>query len=424
MAPEVAKNCFLCAFCGSIEEFREFTYQLPITFRHQPIKIVDGLLKLGHVYIEEAVSYENESGDNFEIYNLRIAENHKTPIENRGKLHRWSSTEEKIKAYDPVAYEILANKTGIRFNCKSCGGEIIGYSTQTFFKCPNCNTRIGDADVIESGFYRERQIIGDDGYLPDWQLPLNINRQRAKSLIKKIVTQNTDHFSGIATNELVADKNLFAVYIPHELSDLRIRTEVKTEKGNHWFYSEWFNWALPKNHFYDAILLEELHPWDFGKMQTYNPAYFDIDVRIVGLCNGWDRIKQMEHILLGILPKEISETYGLKKVNIINWSRDNRKHQFASISLPIYHAEIVGKNGEVNARIMINGQTGRTVAAIRKNNNISYCYLDSSQPEMTYESSMHSVPLAVKYAKSPLLYEITKTFDKEKKKSIFSQLFG
>ena len=42
---------YVCAFCGSSVPWREEAefWASPITFRHKPVQVIDGAMKLGHV---------------------------------------------------------------------------------------------------------------------------------------------------------------------------------------------------------------------------------------------------------------------------------------------------------------------------------------------------------------------------------------
>ena len=383
MSPDVANSVFHCHFCGSEKPFPSIKYHVPVVFRHQPVKIVDGYLKLGHVYIESFAP----GPDAFR------------------EAYRWGSTEAAISMYDEEAFENITKKGDFTFNCNFCGAEICGSLSQTMFTCPYCNNITADADVVKGGEYRKKQVIGESFMMPDWALPFKISRERARELMLKLAGEFEEYFDDVDLYELFDMGKLSAVYIPHALSDLRARVQVATDKGKHWFYLEWFNWALPKNYIYDQCLLDELHPWDFGKIEAYNPAFLAGDIRIVGLCQGWDQMYTAQKILREKSKVEIKNSYGLKEVSLGYWSIDLRDHENASIALPIYHMERIGRRDNSDIRIAVNGYTGKVAAVIHKNKQTNYCHLDGVEEAMTSECSMRSLPIPVKYAKSPLLYE-------------------
>ena len=49
---------YVCAFCGSSVPWREEAefWASPITFRHKPVQVIDGAMKLGHVEVMSAVN--------------------------------------------------------------------------------------------------------------------------------------------------------------------------------------------------------------------------------------------------------------------------------------------------------------------------------------------------------------------------------
>ena len=383
MPPDVADSVFRCSFCVSEKPFSSIKHHVPVIFRHQPVQIVDGYMKLGHVYHESFAPGPDAFREGY----------------------RWGSTEAAISNYDYEAFENITKKGDFTFNCNFCGAEIRGSLTQTMFTSTYCNNITADADVVKSGEYRKRQVIGENFMMPDWALPFQISPEKAQELMLELAREFEEYFDDVDLYELFDRGKLSAVYIPHALVDLRARVEVATDQGKHWFYLEWFNWALPKNYLYDECLLDELHPWDFGKIEAYNPAFLAGDIRIVGLYQGWDQMYTAQKILREKSKKEIKDGYDLKEASLGYWSVNLREHHNATIALPIYHMERMGRRDNSDIRIAVNGHTGKVAAVIHKGSQTNYCSLDGSEEPMTPECSMRSFPIPVKYAKSPLLYE-------------------
>ena len=383
MPPDVTSNVFRCSFCGSEKPFSSIKHRTPVIFRHQPLRIVDGYMKLGHVYHESFAPVMDD-------FNIR---------------NRWGSTEAAIAFYDYEAFENIAKKGDFTFNCNFCGAEIRGSLTQTMFTCSYCNNITADANVVKSGEYRKRQVIGEHFMIPDWALPFQISPEKAQELMLELAREFEEYFDDVDLYELFDMGKMSAVYMPHALVDLRARVEARTDQGDHWFYLEWFNWALPKHWLFDECLLDELHPWDFGRIETYNPAFLAGDIRIVGANQGWNQMYTAQKILCDKLAREIKVCYDLEKASLGYWSLNLREHHDATVALPIYHMERMGRRGDSDIRIAVNGHTGKAAAVIHKDNQTNYCHLTGFEEPMTPECSMRSFPIPVKYAKSPLLYE-------------------
>ena len=55
MYSDAASTSFICSFCGSKEPWpnSENILDSEIKYRHKPVEVVNGLVKLGHVYFME-----------------------------------------------------------------------------------------------------------------------------------------------------------------------------------------------------------------------------------------------------------------------------------------------------------------------------------------------------------------------------------
>ena len=142
MYPDMAKGGMSCAYCGHFVRFaptdEDFTPSM--TFRHQPLEIVDGFLKLGHVAIMDKDAL-------------------KPPPPMERKMRR-TPLDEKIRAYDASALDAINDEAYIEMNCPHCGKKLTPRLTDNIFTCPHCGQKFGDFDKLSTGDFDANLIVG------------------------------------------------------------------------------------------------------------------------------------------------------------------------------------------------------------------------------------------------------------------------
>ncbi len=100
----------------------DFRYTLDMIFRHRPIPVIDGLIKLTHVGMGESAVKDLRSPDEI--------------------LQRTSNLDDLLYGLDKGSFEKWDKREERSFNCPYCGAKIMGFSTQSIFKCTYCGNKL------------------------------------------------------------------------------------------------------------------------------------------------------------------------------------------------------------------------------------------------------------------------------------------
>ena len=133
---------YVCAFCGTSVPWtdEQVFWTSPITFRHKPVQIVDGAMKLGHVEVMTGVDPHDE----------RVL----------SQKYRQNSIAGKLALWDETTTAAFAGVCRLTFVCPFCGGEFTGKSTQHFFTCSYCSNTFEGEELVRPGGYRREFIMG------------------------------------------------------------------------------------------------------------------------------------------------------------------------------------------------------------------------------------------------------------------------
>ena len=416
MYPDMQKGGMSCAYCGHLVPFaqtdKDFTPRM--TFRHQPLEIVDGLLKLGHVAIMGKDALDPPP-----------------PIERRIRRTR---LDEKIREYDERAFDAMNDETYFEMNCPHCGKKLTSKLTDNIFTCPYCGQKFGDYDHLSTGDFDANLIVGRKLNFYGKCLPFHLSRGEAAQAVGSLRRRYGQDFADDDI-EARAKEELVAAYVPVQLADFRWKMQARSERGTFWYYQECLNWAWPRTLMFDAYLLDETAPWDYDELSIIKPAYLEGNVRLFASQNigDWQRTIP-DFILQRKTPARLRAAFGLEKCEILQCSRDLRKHKFAFILLPVYYLDCKAGAGENDrqTRVMVNGQTGKAAALILdRGDNDAIRAVEPATPHVfnTHgERTMMSPPIPVKYVKQPFLHERLSIEDAFEKKGgvggFFSKLFG
>ena len=133
-------------------------------------------------------------------------------------------------------------------------------------------------------------------------------------------------------------------------------------------------------------------------------------------------------------PARLKAAFGLEECEILQVSRDLRKHKFAFLLLPIYYLDCKkgAKESDRQTRVMVNGQTGKAAALILDGSDNDVIRV--IEPTTPYifppkgERTMLSPPTPVQYVKQPFLHQRLRIEDACEKPGGFggflSKLFG
>ncbi len=413
MYPDMPKGGMSCAYCGHFVPFaptdEDFTPR--ITFRHQPLEMVGGFLKLGHVAIMDKEALNPPPSAEQKIRRTRL--------------------DEKIRACDADALDAINDEAYIDMNCPHCGKKLTANLTDNIFTCPYCGQKFGDYDQLSTGDFDATLIVGRKYNFYGKCLPFHLHREEATQAVASLRRRYADDFAD-DNIEARAKEELIAAYVPVQLADYRWKMQVKSERGTFWFYQECLNWTWTRTLMFDAYLLDELAPWDYSELSILKPAYLEGNVRLFASQNigEWQRTIP-NYILQKKTPARLKAAFGLEQCEPLQVSRDLRKHKFAFLLLPIYFLDCKKDAGENDKqiRVMVNGQTGKAAALILENGKDDL--FRAIEPATSYvfakggERTILSPPMPVKYIKSPFLHERMDIEDAFEKNSggFFAKLF-
>ena len=252
MYPDMQKGGMSCAYCGHLVPFAHTgeDFEPRMTYRHQPIEIIDGCLKLGHVAIMGKDALKPPP-----------------PVERRIRRTR---LDEKIREYDEQAFDAMNDEAYFEMNCPHCGKKLSSKLTDNIFTCPYCGQKFGDFDRLSTGDFDANLIVGRKLNFYGKCLPFHLSREDAAQAVGSLKRRYPQDFAGDDI-EARAKEEMVAAYVPVQLADFRWKMQVKSERGTFWFYQECLNWAWPRTLMFDAYLLDETAPWDYDELSIIKP---------------------------------------------------------------------------------------------------------------------------------------------------------
>lgn len=248
---------FDCAYCGASTPWAEGGPEPApaMGIRHQPLQVVDGLLKLTHVS-----QLEPAQDSDWSYYK---------------PYWRNMSLLERLLWEDPATADEFQNAEHVSVPCPFCGAAFEGKSTQSVFDCPSCGNKIGVADLLKPGTFSKRLSMGTGAeHIPEQALPCRISAQQARANALALVHQHLNAFAGHEVDKAI-EEQMALTYVPVELADLRMMASFPgTIPGKESLvYFEVLDWAWPKTYFVDIPLMGLLEPWDFSATAPFDPLW-------------------------------------------------------------------------------------------------------------------------------------------------------
>jgi DNA-directed RNA polymerase subunit RPC12/RpoP len=400
---------FICPYCGSFTPWAsaDYRYTLDMIFRHRPIPLVDGLIKLTHVGVGETAVKDMRSPDEMK--------------------QRTSSLDDLLQGFDQGTFEKWDIREEKSFDCPYCGAQITGFSTQSIFECPYCGNKVMLSELFESGEYGENLVYGYDPDMYDLALPFIITKEQAIQQMLRLVAENRSDFTEQDIEKRIRSE-LQAIYLPYWVEDISVKATVDTERGQFTFYHDRINWARPQCSLFDIYLLNELNPWDYGESAPFTPTFLENDVRIFAPMNNDERVTAPYRMLYRDMPDMLKSAFDLNEIKMLGWVTDFRRHKYASINLPIWFLDKPSwaSKSDLQTRMAVNAQTGKAAALFLEAGKKDYTRtLDAyPPPKMSDECTLYSPPVPVKYIKSPFLFKTLNINDVlGKPRSKFRRLF-
>ena len=382
MYPNPARQAFYCPFCGNEAPFGK--RQPRLRYNHRKLEITEE----GYICLKRVAVMTSPSG-NEELLAAR----------------RWRTFDDLVRLFDRRAFVTCKNRKEFSFSCPACGADVSGNSTMSMFACEYCGTKYSFEDAAEHGYIKVARIVGYEGMLPSQCLPYEVTPNQAEAYIRSLTSRYRSELEGFPIDQLLRQRKLLAIYAPGRLWDRQFLLEVSAGNRLSKFYVEWINWVSLCNSL-DEESFDRLQPWNFDKAGPLNPEYVEGDVRLMATLNDNDELELREALLTKRLCEEISEACQVKDPRIRKWGYDFTKHKNGTIAMPVYYLEYRDPQNHQYLNILVNGQTGKTVAAAGVKGKVFYCERASDRFfPMTGECSMHAKPVAVEYVKPKFLYK-------------------
>ena len=382
MYPNPARQAFCCPFCGNVSDYGP---QLPrMKYEHKNLEFTEeGYFSLKRVAVLTPLS----------VNDALLAS------------RKWRTFDELVQLFDRRAFVTIKNRKKFSFACPACGAPVEGNSVMSMFECQYCGAKYSFEDAAEHGYIKIARIIGYEGMLPRQCLPYEISPEQAAVYIRSLTERYNLEQDGFPVNRLLGQGKLLAVYAPGRLWDRKFLLDVSMNGSPARLYVEWINWVSLFNSL-DAETFDRLQPWNFEKAGPLVPEYAEGDVRLMATLNDNDELELRQALLKKRLTEEISEAYGVREPRILKWGDDFIRHKNGTIAMPVYYIEYRDQENRRCLNIMVNGQTGKTVASVSVNGKERCCELTPGKfTDMTGECSMHAKPVKVKYVKPAFLYE-------------------
>lgn len=391
MYPDMKEGGFRCLYCDHIRPFALTIEDLvpEVKFRHKPVEIVDGMLKLGHVTIEDKEALEPPPQDE--------------------RTRRMMPPGLQIFLQDKEAFEAIHDKRCHEIICPYCGNHLRSLVVDGIFTCPYCNQKFGEKERVTTGKFDEHLVVGRRLNLYSKCLPFVMHRSEALARVKALTQHSAGNLEEMPLEKirLLGEQEMVAAYIPVHLADLRWKMQVECENGSFYYYQECLNWAWPRSFIYDIYLLDQLSPWDYGELVPLKPAYFEDNVQLLA----WENLGEWQRKIPNWMLQRRSadwlrKAFGLTQIKYRWCSRDLRQHKYAMVLLPIYFLEFASEEGDKLTRIMVNGQTGKAALQVTtKRSEFTHILEPEKKAILSPESTILSPPIPVRYVKSPFLHE-------------------
>ena len=383
MYPNPARQAFCCPFCGNESAYGS---QLPrMKYEHKKLEFTEeGYFSLKRVAVLTSLSSVDDD---------LLAK------------RKWRTFDELVQLFDRRAFVTNKNRKEFTFACPACEAPVQGNDLMSMFECQYCGTKYSFEDAAEHGYIKISRIIGYEGMLPKQCLPYEVTPEQAEVYIRRLAEQNDLEQEGFPVNNLLRQKKMLSVYAPGRLWDRKFLLEVSMNGSLSKLYVEWINWVSLCNSL-DSETFDRLQPWNFEKAGPLVPEYVEGDVRLMATLNDNDELELRQALLKKRLTEEISEAYDVREPRVLKWGDDFIKHKNGTIAMPVYYLEYRDMQNRRCVNVMVNGQTGKTVASVSVNGKEHCCELTPGKfTDMTGECSMHAKPVKVKYVKPSFLYE-------------------
>lgn len=272
--------------------------------------------------------------------------------------------DEHVKATDDSESEDL-----VVYQCSHCGAEIITARSTVATTCAYC----GRAIAMTSKMVNE--------FKPDVVIPFSCDEEQAKKVYKKYI-----HSSFLTPKDFKAEetiKKIRGVYVPYWLHSFTNRTKALVYGENVTSHRRGDD-KVVEHHMYhikidaqgrfenmptdalknlDNTLMDALEPFDYQKLEAFNPAYMagfyaeeyneDEEATI-------NRVTQRANQTMAAAVQKEAGVYGVKYIKDSSTSITDRDSRYAMLPVWLLNVEYKTKD----YLFAINGQTGKIVGQL------------------------------------------------------------
>jgi len=259
----------------------------------------------------------------------------------------------------------------MQVGCSSCGATVNFTPPETARNCDFCGAKIvaqpKDADPLIA---------------PEGVLPFSIVPQQATANFN--VWVKSLWFAPSKLKDFARPEKISSIYIPYWTYDAFASSDYAGERGEHYYTTEYYeengerksrqvrhtNWysasgtverqfddlSVPATKSLPQKYLDELEPWDFAELKSYEPAYLSghkAQTYQIALNEGFELFKTRA---AGVILSDVMHDIGGDEQLVHDISTDYANITFKHLLLPIYAGAYQFNNKTF--QIVVNGRTG------------------------------------------------------------------
>ncbi len=259
----------------------------------------------------------------------------------------------------------------MQVGCSSCGAIVNFTPPETARNCDFCGAKIV-----------AQPKSADPLIAPEGVLPFCIVPQQASSNFN--VWVKSLWFAPSKLKDFARPEKISSVYIPYWTYDAFARSDYAGERGEHYYTTEYYtengeqksrqvrhtNWysasgtverqfddeSIPATKSLPQKYLDELEPWDFAELKSYEPAFLaghKAQTYQISLPEGFELFKMRAS---SAILNDVQRDIGGDEQRVHNVSTDYSNITFKHLLLPIYAGAYQFNNKTF--QIVVNGRTG------------------------------------------------------------------
>ena len=273
------------------------------------------------------------------------------------------------KPMEPIYTNTTKEEKMVKYECKTCGGEVVTTETTMATICPYC----GEAVSITSksiGNFRPQLLIpfeqSKDSIIQAYKNYVNRSLLTPKSFKKENVVEKIQGLFSPFNLHTVCEhaKHRFSAetisttrrgddrITHHRVYDLAIIADGKFER-------------IPTDGAkrLDDALMDSLEPFEYSALVPYNPAFMaGFLAEQIDEDDDKMSVRAEARSKSGMTEKAMAAFHGYQDLRLINEEHEVKEHIKEYVMLPIWLLNV--KHGGENYQFAVNGQTGKVVGKL------------------------------------------------------------